>query len=254
MIHRIEVTDPEACCVPWWSTSLSPDLLVFKPGLNLLWGPNGSGKSTILRLMARTLHCEQGGVQVVTQTSWQKVLRRAPPGSGLPPTLLSGVLPVHDGMPTAYFDAGAKVGLLSGTFDYDFTEEGLKNATYKGSSGQTIGMSGHSTVGKLLTFEGPPKLVLKQRYHLLEDALTEWLRGSEPPSHETYLLDEPDRSIDVPLQRLFWLRVAEASRKHLQVIAATHSPLAINLPGAHHIELVPGYLQSMREAVRSALE
>lgn len=221
--------------------------LEFKPGLNILWAANGAGKSTVLKALARMLHCEQGGKSVVTRDSIDAVFTvpHAKFRSGdRSESMAMGLRPVHDGQCVLHFDPGHAVGLLAGgaAFDWDFGMTGVLNATFHGSSGETTTARISDT---LRTLTGDvaawPKIewrVDKKAYSQVE----EYLKGTLPLGQPTVLLDEPDRSLSMKLQAGLWINLARRFANNVQVIAASHSPFALRLPGAHYIELTPGYL------------
>ena len=69
----------------------------------------------------------------------------------------------------------------------------------------------------------------------------------------TLLFDEPDRSLDIPLQARFWeLMALVGIRRERQIIAASHSVFALGLPGVNYIEVVPGYMDKCLVAYRGA--
>jgi len=274
MIKSLRIEDAARSCIPWWGDVAflqEKDSIDFKPGLNILWGPNGSGKSTVIKALARMLHCEQGGTQLVTSTSMGEVVNRNAS------TYQDGVHPLHDGQPVAYFDPTNAVGLIGGAFDWDFGDMGLRNTMYKGSHGQTTLMRGESAILPIVKGTPPPAVTWKQgapsseapgkragesedsyQKYTLERwkrhrAMVDTLKGTEEDSGRfTCLLDEPDRSLDIPLQFRFWLKFAEAALFHkVQIIAASHSVFALDLPGAHYIEFKEGYLDSCRRSMKA---
>lgn len=73
------------------------------------------------------------------------------------------------------------------------------------------------------------------------DTAEHFLAGNIPSGPLTVLLDEPERSFDLPSQVAVWRFIRAYSHK-IQFIVASHSFYALDLPEAHYIELVPGYL------------
>ena len=273
MIRKLLVTDPGRACVPWWhkvDSLKGRETFEFEPGLNILWGPNGSGKSTVIKAIARALHCEQGGVQVVTQHSHYEMfcggtyaMKNGVRFEGYS----DGVLPSHDGSPVAYFDPSVAVGIIWGSLDNDFFDLGLMNTIHNVSAGQTTMMRGEHTMRPI--FRGTPPPAVEWRVPMPEAdppendwgrerwehqrAIQATLNGTlKPTGIPTILLDEPDRSLDVPIQHKFWTNVGHAGlHGHVQIIAASHSVFALEIPGAHYIEFENGYLERSRRAAKA---
>lgn len=260
MISAIRVTDPSRCCVVHWEKVAALkglDRLEFKPGLNILWGPNGCGKSTVLTLLARMLHCEQGNRTVVTQTSVQAVFTvpyKNYPNGFRSEEFPDGVVPVHDGQATLHFDPGHAVGLIGGSFDWDFGTEGIHNAISRGSAGETSMRRMNDVLTHVVKPETFPRVEWKEqkpegepgpKEHSWTKKLRQvatFLDGTLERGQPTVLLDEPDRSLSIKLQAGLWHNLAARYAGNVQVIAASHSPFALRLPGAHYIDLSPGYL------------
>jgi predicted ATPase len=275
MIRSLNITDPARVCLPWWSDVemlQGQERIEFKPGLNILWGPNGSGKSTILKAMARMLHCEQGGTQTVTNDSFgavfgSKYTKGRPDIEGY----CDGALPEHDGQPVLYFDPGALVGLLGkgAAFDWDFGMAGLQNAMFKGSAGETTMMRANSAMMTIFRNQPVPEVTWKKRCPEEPDdqsdehqvrswekhqTVEETLRGTlEDTGVATLLLDEPDRSLDIPVQARYWLQLGLVTTRH-QVIAASHSVFAMDIPNAHYVEIQDDYLERSRQQLELYLK
>ena len=243
MIHELLITDPEKTCIHWWDKVdflKGKTSIPFTRGLNILFGPNGSGKSTILSCMARHLHCEQGFTQVVTGESSRTVY-------GNDGKYLGGAVPYHDGSPVMYFHPAQQVGISHGEFNWDFGALGLQNTLFSGSDGQTT-MFRLNVFGKALGKREFPPVEWKANLSEKRQAVIEcMLNGRAPRKRKTptFLMDEPTRSLDALTEANMWIRFATAN--NLQVIVATHSPLALYLQKkANIIELVPGYVEDSR--------
>ena len=230
------------------------DRVGFKPGLNILWGGNGTGKSTILSAIARMLHCEQGGRTCVTKDSLGAVFEvpSADPKSRFgerSDTLADGVVPIHDGQCVLHFDPGHAVGLAFGgaAFDWDFAGAGVANTMFRGSSGQVTLERCNEVLYTIVKPEKWPKIEWKvsqkgEYYAPRTSQVEAFLKGTLEQGQPTVLLDEPDRSLSMKLQAGLWTNLAARYSKNVQIIAASHSPLALHLPGVNYIEMTPGYL------------
>lgn len=257
MISELRIDDLSRSCVhharevPFFKEHKA---IEFKPGLNILWGGNGTGKSTILTAIARMLHCEQGGRTCITKDSLSAVFEvpskdlKARHGERSD-TLADGLSPVHDGQCVLHFDPGHAIGLVGGGagFDWDFGSMGIANTMFRGSSGQTTLARVNEVLGNIVKPETWPAIEWKV------DRKSEWLapkasqieaflKGTLKRGQPTVLLDEPDRSLSMKLQAGLWTNLAARYAKNVQVIAASHSPLALHLPGVNYVEMAPGYL------------
>lgn len=69
MIYKLSIKDPAKTPVRWLAkvdAIQQQRVFEFKPGLNILWGRNGSGKTSLIKVLARLFHCEQGNHPLVT--------------------------------------------------------------------------------------------------------------------------------------------------------------------------------------------
>lgn len=258
MISSVKVVNPENASVQWWPKVewlRGKERIEFKPGLNIVWGPNGSGKSTLLLTIARVLQCAESRDQTVTLGSIRAMF-----DTGISATRVrDGVVPVYDGQPVMFFDPAKPVGLTGGQIDWDQGDRGLRSLMgQKASAGQQT-MAGLGEVLKAAR-EGLPAT----RWAVNEDHLNSvWapaarrvreLLGGDPEAPRgppTLLLDEPDRSLNIVYQHQLWETLATKFPGRVQVIATSHSPFALMLPGAHYIETVPGDLVQCEDAVRA---
>jgi len=251
MISEVQVKNAKQIIAPWWKdvdALKRRKSIKFKPGLNIIFGPNGSGKSTLLTALARTFHCEQSGIPTVTRSSidahYRNMFQDKKP--------LNGLDVVHDGQPVLYFGAESTPGLRGGAFDDDFFSEGLGNLMARGSSGQLL----EGRLGRILkaaeTVEEVRYTMNKNKVNdtwaqMIDDSTACLNNPTLDKGPKTILLDEPDRSLAIPLQgRLFWM-LKNGSRQ-FQIIVATHSVFAVNLE-ANYIELKRGYVKECRGAL-----
>ena len=241
MIYSLTINDPSNLPIPWWPNieALSgTHSFTFKRGLNILWGRNGSGKSSLLRLIARWFHAEQGGYSVVTPTSC-RALRE--PGESEP---RAGASFVHDGQAVYYADPDAAVGLRGGSFDDDFLLQGVQAIIARGSSGETTLHRVNSVVAGVV--DRKPHIEYRA---VGSDAqqVRALLQANASLGPRTLLLDEPDKSVDLDHRHQMWTTALLGAAKKVQLLAATHCPLALHLDGASYIELSPGYLDRCRQ-------
>ena len=260
MIRSLDIRTPNETPVKWLGNVEAlkkPRTFEFKPGLNILWGRNGSGKTTVLKLMARLFHCEQSGSPVVTQSSIGELFGIGSILDKMPARLLNSVRLDHDGQGVRHFDPSHAVGLMGGggAFDDDFFTAGVMNSMFKGSAGQTTLFRFEQLMGQFLKDRKPPTVEYKmqkdhvnslwgERIELIEKVLA----GSGEKGPLTVMLDEPERSFDLPTQAMCW-RFLRAHAHHTQFIVASHSVFGLNIPEAHYIEMEPGYLTASLGAV-----
>jgi predicted ATPase len=253
VIYSVNIVDPGATPVMWLDkvpTLKEPREFVFSPGLNILWGRNGSGKSTLLKLLAMIFHCEQGGYPVLTQTSVGDLCERMRFKDQVGEKLRSSVAIKHDGQGVRFFNPSQAVGLTAGgaAFDGDFMHEGMMNVMRKASAGQTT-MARFNKFGDDLLYNRPaPEVEDKLKGVFYNDLWEEWLtiardflKGNAKKGPSTILLDEPERSVDLPLQVQCW-RIMRAQAKRGQLIVASHSLFALNIPEANYIEMEANYM------------
>lgn len=259
MIYQLDILDPSKTPVKWLSSVealKAPRTFEFKPGLNVLWGRNGAGKTTLTKVLARLFHCEQGNQPYVTQESLSELV-----GGGFDDVDVErGVKVTHDGQGVRHFDPGHAVGLTGGgaAFDWDFGTDGLANAMFKGSAGQTTMFRFDRLVNEIIAGEVPEvewKLSrgrLNSTWDKRAKVAASFLEANAERGQPTILLDEPERSYDLNAQVGVW-RLLRAYADEVQFIVASHSLFALKIPGAHYIELSPRYL-SGSESVLDILQ
>jgi predicted ATPase len=260
MITELHIDDPNRTPVEWW-----PKIKLFegktrfefqKAGLTVLWGPNGSGKSSLLKVLARLTHCEQGGTPLVTRDSVGCL--RGSFGSG-PAT---GARIKTDGKPVHFCDPSATPGLVGGMagFDWDFGIDGIQGVfAQRSSSGQQTTYKFNRILESAAKITAESKVEwkirrpdqyedydyadeIRQTVKLLEANIDE----DGPP---TILLDEPGRSLSIPRQAELWNILARQQR--FQIIVATHSVFALHVMGAKYIDVQPGYLEESRKELET---
>lgn len=260
MIYKLDIRDPSKTPVPWLASIeafTKPRAFEFKPGLNVLWGRNGSGKTSLTKVLARLFHCEQGNRPNVTQESLSDLVGGSIMNDA---DLRAGLRVTHDGQGVRHFDPSHAVGLVGGTagFDWDFGTEGIANAMFKGSAGQTTMFRFDRLMTEIVAGDVPEVAWKVQRSRLNDlwaerAALADFFLTSDAKSGQpTILLDEPERSYDLNAQVGVW-RFLRAFSDQVQFIVASHSLFALKIPDAHYIELSPRYLAGS-EAVLDILQ
>jgi len=256
MITELRITDRENTPIKWWTKVKGLQrrkVFRFEPGLNLIVGPNGSGKSSILKALATLTHCHQGGVPKVTNESIQVFHRRW--NKKTEKKVLDGMEIVTDGQPVHFFDPEATPGLMAGgtAFDYDFGMVGIQDmfGPQSSSSGQAVLMR----MGRILMAakDLPAGAVVEEAARVYKDeelweVAKRGLEGTIEKGQRTVLLDEPDRSLDLLNQVTVWAAL-HRWMPHIQIIVASHNPLAFGRKRAHYIETVKGYTEECEVAL-----
>lgn len=220
----------------------------FKKGLNIIFSPNGTGKSSLLRMCAISLAAEQGGVSAPTN-SWRMQLHSFnKKDTG---TKMDGINVVHDGQPILYGNPRNAVGLIGGQFDDDFMMQGVQNSLSKYSTGYAT-MNRLNEIIHILSGEGkmPEKFDFKLPKTHLAPGMLKLLEPQIEKGQRTILLDEPESGLAMHVQaNLFGMMHNAAKEKDLQIIVATHSPFCFTTI-ANFIELVPGHIETSKNALR----
>ncbi len=265
-IHALRVQNPAA--LPrdfqhWKDVDVLRDLreLEFRGGLNVLFGPNGSGKSTILKLLATLTHCRQGGLPMFTSSSlyWDLAPDRDAPKIDGPAAIVR-----LDSVPTYYADPSEDPGLYKlGGFDPDFHTDGITAVMSKVSSGEKC-LQAVGRILKAAEVRQPRIFKIQDGAHVTSEehvkqsaAYKAWLQTQEIVPDDkfavpTMLLDEFDRSLDIPAAHRLWSMMALLWQQKCQIITAGHSPMVIQLADAglaNVIELVPGYMDACRTSM-----
>jgi len=256
MIEKITITDPNDLIIYWWNdvkTLKNKKIFTFKPGINIIVGKNASGKSTLLKLIARHFHCEQGGISYLTNPSIYEIF-------GFDEKkIYKGYEITHDGQPVGYHSPEKEIGIYSGTFDDDFMDDGIKSLlTRQVSQGQKT-ISNISNITKKLSATNEIKCSMnKNRVNDLwvkkiDNAYELLNRGKTlKPSQKTLLLDEPERSLDLE-NELGFFSILEKIKDKYQIIIATHSPFAFFISDAHYIEITRGYHNLIKKQIKEKI-
>lgn len=264
----------------------------FKPGLNILFGGNGSGKSTVLNLLATSLAAVQGGSSVVTSSWIRDVLGFDGDAVQLPCELVHDGQPVmffdaraKEGIIGGSFDDDFFAMGVANTIARGSTGQlGLqrldrllqvlveKNTPAQQEQAPESKPKGRGRSAKSFARKGSnPSMTPKgfpasiewkvsrgsgndtwsKRFDLIDGLLS----AKRPVGPKTLIFDEPESGFSLPWQAGIWANVfAKVDPERFQVIVATHSPFSLGIPGAHYIEMSPGYLRQSQLAVFTLLE
>ncbi len=196
---------------------------------------------------------------VVTQSSVGELFDIGTVLAKDPEKLIRSVKVDHDGQGVRHFDPSHATGLLGGgaAFDWDFGTEGIVNTMFKGSAGQTtlFRFRFDQLLGTYLKEGKAPKIdyrVDKNRVNSLWNEriklIEKVLKGKGALGPVTIMMDEPERSFDLPMQVQCWRFIRAYSQK-VQFIVASHSIFALNIPDANYIEMESGYLEASKAAL-----
>lgn len=250
-IVRLDILDPTDTTIEWWSSTYGlkgVSHVDFTPGLNVLFAPNGYGKSTILKGLANLTHCRQAGVPSLTHES----LAPWAHGKG------KGVRLHSDGELCFYVDPSERPGLIGGLagFDYDFLADGLISAMARVSAGEWCIMALNRMIASVFETKEMDSRGLGGMARVREMAAHKaWLETQvkvKGPGRRTLLLDEFDRSLDIPQAAHLWALLSRRIVSLHQVIVAGHSPVILQLADrklCNLIELCPGYADACRVAL-----
>jgi len=256
MIERLTISDNDDLIISWWKdvkTLKNKKIFTFKPGINIIIGKNASGKSTLLMLLARHFHCEQGGISYLTNHSMYELF-----GFDEKKTY-KGYEIKHDGQPVGYYNPDKEIGVSGGAFDDDFMDDAIKSLfTRQFSQGQKTIRNINNITKKLSNTNGVKCSMNKNSVNdiwvkKIENSYKLLNQGKTlKPSQKTILLDEPERSLDLENEIVFFSLLEKIKDKY-QIIIATHSPFAFFISDAHYIEITKGYRNLIKKQIKEKI-
>jgi predicted ATPase len=226
MINSLKITSLAAkTIVPWWGKTRwharqNSRHLKFGTGLNLIVGENGSGKSALVRLLGDLMFAHTGGRTTVTH----EYLAAAKNWD------LEGLELDHVSTGCWVFDAEHTPGLIGGmaAFDDDFLDLAMTGIQSKNMSGGQ-GIS-HRLIryAKAIKEREPAGIAYNVDRDSVPERVQNHLNGTGV-GMPTFILDEPDRNLDLLMQMNLWNWLSQ--QKDVQIIVVTHSIVALNVEG-----------------------
>lgn len=230
----------------------------FTPGVNILFGPNGSGKTTLLRILGAYCGCPEHG-------GWSSFVA---PSSTFGtkdkkyPSRFVSLTPHRECYSKVTWDGTATFLHLAPESDAPLVAFGMPHDILTDSDQVSLMMSKASSgqnrlvrLNKVLeTLVTPPdltKLTIKANSVWTDEvkSFADYVASLSRAGPETILFDEPERSLDIKNQILFWSRILPGMGLKRQVIVATHSPLCLLTNGMNVIDMVPGYYAEAKALV-----
>lgn len=232
----------------------------FKPGANVLFGRNGSGKTTLLKIMGAFSGChEHGGWSNLPESFCLK------DGKKFPACLIGGARLGEGVEAKVAWDGTATFMHLAAKSDEPLAHFGMPHDVFDDGEQISVMMSKLSSgqgralrLGKVLRkakLERPDILKLKPYDHDSKGKhFLDYVKKLPRKGPHTLLLDEPEKSLDVDAQILFWTKILPAMAQELQVIVTSHSPFALFVPSVNVVELELGDVAKTRELVGCLLD
>jgi predicted ATPase len=265
----------------------------FKAGLNIVFGANGAGKSTVAQLLAIALAASQGGVSTVTSSWLQavsdfrgkltlpcEVVHDGQPIMFFDARAKEGI--IGGSFDDDFFNMGIANTMARGSAGQLVYQriERMLGVLLKKDAADPVPASAEPAAqpvrrGKSFKdFErkggfrslvptGFPKEIAWQvprtvkghgAFNERTALADELLRAKRPLGPKTLIFDEPESGFSLPWQANLWSNIfAKIDPEQFQVIVVTHSPFALDIPGAHYIEMTPGYLADCVTATRTLM-
>lgn len=222
----------------------------FTKGFNIIFSGNGAGKSVMLKFLKAYTGIPKAGWSSIVEPV-QLASDSLPLGyAGLTPEKTNAIVP-WDGRP-AFYNAGDISNSQTwffqnvGQSDDGITseQEQFLNMAEKPSSGQFR----LQKINKVLSLIGKEPNLLEMPANIKDTRSAQrqidFIKSLPRNGRVTMLLDEPERSLSLPKQRKL-LEVLMEFSENYQIIAACHSPFALELPRdkVNLIEIDRGYIE-----------
>ena len=218
-----------------WLHQIEGEKISFGDGVTFLCGPNGSGKTSLLTMMGRYFHCEEGGIPRVTRESVNKIVdynvfadviygddKDVPEQE---PKVKNGCSFDCDGSPV-FFVSGSLHTSNSESFGFEHLlkkvnagsagEGNMRDFRYLTDNARKIHEVDTSWIGNSNEFwQGLAKL-----------SLFAYGDGKKKKVKPTIILDEVESNLDALNQFFFFKILFEQLSQWMQVIFTSHSVLA----------------------------
>jgi hypothetical protein len=229
----------------------------FTPGLNILFGPNGCGKTTALNIV--------GAYSGVREKGWSQPPEPQISGKeeeGFPQRFSKqcvGTVKADvewDGTPS-YFSTSTGEVVVPHAFDDDDMAGQLQVMFAKPSSGQ-LRLHNIAKLMDAMTKKPVPDLTVADTVGVngvwakARQDFADYVKTLPRNGPITLLLDEPDRSLSIPVQCDLWTVAVPQWATRAQVIVAAHSPFCLAAPGANIIDCVSGYREHCLDALKTS--
>jgi hypothetical protein len=230
MIQKLTILDHENTPLTHWSKEpvlLSLKEIAFEPGVNILYGKNKSGKSSILKLLAHFFYAagesERSNISTLSyRTMYPYVYHNDPQEKHF--AVSKSVAIEHDEQGLVYVNYGFRENYYKPMISLDqvFTKY-------------------------------PPKTkieVLHDNYIQSADREQSetFFKSDLPLGVPTILIDSPDSGMDLTAQFDLWEKLSQVRPEDYQLIIATNSPFALDIPGFNYIELTPGFYATAKQS------
>jgi predicted ATPase len=230
MIHKLTIRDPNNTPLSYWGkeealTSIKE--IAFQPGVNVLYGKNKSGKSSILKLVATFFFAIGESEKTnITSLGYRTVYPWVHHGE---PTekefmFIKSAVIEHDGQGIVYANYGPRD-------TYHKAPPGIYDLFAKYQPRTSISVDHDKYI---------PESDLK--------IAQTFFATTHTPGPPTLMIDTPDAGMDLIEQFSLWEKLSQVSPEDYQLIIATNSPFALDIPGFNYIELTPGFYSDAKQS------